>query len=302
MAPIAAKLNYNIYGFQIGGPVFIPKVYNTRQDKTFFFWNEEWRKLIQGNAPSLVNALPAADFPTAGSNLTYVSPKWAKTPVTLTVPVVGDPAWTARLAAACPTCVQGQPWPNQVVPAALFDSNALAYLASGIVPHPNTANDQFLGQASLPINVRDDIVRWDQRITDKYQLLAHYIHDSVSQAFPAPMVGWSTGSWPTITSTMSNPSNSAAIKLTATLSPNLLVEASLNYDGNIIDIVNSDSGKLPAGYQVNKFFNNGSTSAPGMNWGASMAFRRIRDRLPGTTLLKTLCPRGMFPIRLASMP
>ncbi len=24
-----AKLNYNIYGFQIGGPVFIPKVYNT---------------------------------------------------------------------------------------------------------------------------------------------------------------------------------------------------------------------------------------------------------------------------------
>jgi hypothetical protein len=178
------------------------------------------------------------------------------------------------------------------VPAALFDSNALAYLASGIVPKPNTANDQFLGQASLPINVRDDIVRWDQRITDKYQLLAHYIHDSVSQAFPAPMVGWSTGSWPTITSTMSNPSNSAALKLTATLSPNLLVEASLNYDGNIIDIVNGPLGELPAGYQVNKFFNNGSTSAPGMNWTGIYGVQENPGSAPWHNAAQDLMPKG----------
>ncbi len=163
--------------------------------------------------------MPAADFPTAGQNLTYVSPKFASSPVVLNVPTVGDPVWAAKLAAACPTCVQGQPFPGGVVPAALFDANAVAYLNSGIVPKPNTANDQFLGQASLPINVRDDVVRVDHRINDKYQILAHYMHDSVSQAFPAPMVGWSGGSWPTITSTLNNPSNSAAVKLTATINP-----------------------------------------------------------------------------------
>ena len=287
-----AKLNYNIFGFQLGGPVFIPKVYNTDKTKSFFFWNEEWRKLIQGNPPNLQNDLPAADFPTSGSSLAYVSPKWAKTPVTLTVPVVGDPAWAAKLAAACPTCVQGQPWPNQVVPASLFDSNALAYLASGIVPKPNTANDQYLGQASLPINVRDDVVRWDQRITDKYQLLAHYIHDSVSQTFPSPMVGWSGGSWPTITSTLDNPSNSAAIKLTATLSPNLLVEASINYDGNIIDIVNSPSGNLPAGYQVNKYFNNGSTSSPNMSWNGIYGVNETPGSAPWHNAAQDLMPKG----------
>ncbi|MGC2612988.1 MAG: TonB-dependent receptor [Terracidiphilus sp.] len=287
-----AKLNYNIFGFQLGGPVFIPKVYNTDKTKSFFFWNEEWRKLIQGNPPNLQNDLPAADFPTSGSSLAYVSPKWAKTPVTLTVPVVGDPAWAAKLAAACPTCVQGQPWPNQVVPASLFDSNALAYLASGIVPKPNTANDQYLGQASLPINVRDDVVRWDQRITDKYQLLAHYIHDSVSQTFPSPMVGWSGGSWPTITSTLNNPSNSAALKLTATLSPNLLVEASINYDGNIIDIVNSPSGNLPAGYQVNKYFNNGSTSSPNMSWNGIYGVNETPGSAPWHNAAQDLMPKG----------
>jgi hypothetical protein len=115
--------------------------------------------------------------------------------------------------------------------------------------------------------VRDDVARVDHRINDKFQILAHYMHDSVSQAFPAPMVGWSTGSWPTITSTLNNPSNSAAIKLTATISPTLLVETSLNYDGNIIDIVNSPSGNLPSSFSVNKFFSNGSKSAPSMNWG-----------------------------------
>src|SRR5215475_11428207 len=46
-------LNYNIYGFNIGGPLFIPKVYNTNKQKTFFFWNEEWRKINQGNTPNV---------------------------------------------------------------------------------------------------------------------------------------------------------------------------------------------------------------------------------------------------------
>jgi hypothetical protein len=286
-----AKLNYNIYGFQLGGPLYIPKVYNQDKTKTFFFWNEEWRKLIQGNPPSLANTLPAADFPTSGSNLNYVSPTFVAKPVVLNVPVVGDPAWAAKLAAACPTCVQGQPWPGQIVPAALFDANALAYLASGIVPKPNTANDQFLGQASLPIDVRDDVIRVDHRITDKYQLLAHYMHDSVSQAFPAPMVGWSTGSWPTITSTLSNPSNSAAVKLTATLSPSLLVEASFNYDGNIINIINSPSGNLPSGMQIDKYFNNGSTAAPAMNWGGNYGVQENTGSAPWHNAAEDYEPR-----------
>src|SRR5579859_6879841 len=126
-----AKLNYNIYGFNLGGPLFIPHAYNTDKKKTFFFWNEEWRKLIQGQSPSLVNDLPAADFPTTGQNLTYVSPGWSKTPITLKVPQIGDPAWATKLATYCPGCVQGSAFPGGVIPAGLFDNNALAYFASG---------------------------------------------------------------------------------------------------------------------------------------------------------------------------
>src|SRR5579872_3786967 len=36
----------NDFGYTIGGPVYIPHVYNVNKQKTFFFWSEEWRKDI----------------------------------------------------------------------------------------------------------------------------------------------------------------------------------------------------------------------------------------------------------------
>jgi len=34
----------NDWGYTIGGPVYIPGVYNTDKQKTFFFWSQEWRR------------------------------------------------------------------------------------------------------------------------------------------------------------------------------------------------------------------------------------------------------------------
>ncbi len=58
-------VKYNIYGLNVGGPLFIPKVYNSNKNKTFFFWNEEWRK-TSSVASSNNKTLPLADFPKAG--------------------------------------------------------------------------------------------------------------------------------------------------------------------------------------------------------------------------------------------
>src|SRR6185437_9680490 len=32
------------FGYTIGGPIYIPGVYNTNKQKTFFFWSQEWRR------------------------------------------------------------------------------------------------------------------------------------------------------------------------------------------------------------------------------------------------------------------
>ena len=34
----------NDFGYTLGGPVFIPGLYNTKRDKSFFFWSQEWRR------------------------------------------------------------------------------------------------------------------------------------------------------------------------------------------------------------------------------------------------------------------
>src|ERR1017187_2659789 len=277
-------LRYNIFGYNIGGPLYIPKFYNKDKQKTFFFWNEEWRKINQGNSPNIVSTLPTQDIPTAGADLTYVTPGFASSSTVngktqnpgIVVPFSGAAATAAGvqnvyfepcLAASVTNkdaCQQGlltqfgltpgQPFPNNTIPHQLFDSNAVLYLNSGILPKPNKANGQAVSEAQTPINVRDDVVRVDHKINDKWQILGHYLHDSVTQTSGGPELGWDWFSYNTVTSVLSNPSNSAALKLSGTINPNLLVEASINYDGNIINITNSANSNTPAGWGVNTFF------------------------------------------------
>lgn len=260
------KLNYNIFGGNVGGPIFIPKVYNNKHDRTFFFWNEEWRRLIQGSSPAQSPTLAAQDFPTAGQNLTWVAPAFASSPTLLVPSAVSDPAFAAKLAAN--GLVPGKPFPNNVIPANLIDPNAVAYLATGVIPKPNLANGYNLGSANQPIYVRDDVLRIDHRLTDKWQILGHYLHDSVTQAYSSPMLGWSGASYNTITSTLANPSNSAAIKLTGTITPTLLAEVSMNYDGNVINITNSPNADSPSALALSKFFSNGSKNLPNMHFSS----------------------------------
>ncbi len=212
-----------------------------------------------------MQTLPAADFPTERQDLHYVVPAFAPN-TKLVVPTVGDPAYNARLAALGLT--PGEPFPGNVIPASLFDPNAILYLNSGIVPKPNLGNDNIISSATQPINVRDDVVRIDHNFTDKWRILGHYLHDSVTQAYAQPMLGWSGANYNTITSTLSNPSNSAVIKLSGAINPQLLVEASMNYDGNVINITNSANSLAPSGWGVNRYFNNPSKNFPNMNWGA----------------------------------
>ena len=259
------KLNYNIFGGNIGGPIFIPGHYNVDKQRTFFFFNLEERRLIQGSSPNSVQTLAAADYPVAGTNLQYVAPAFASSTV-INVPVIGDPNFNAKLVAAgIPVPVAGQkpePWPNQVIPASFFDPNAIAYLNTGVVPKPNLTNGDNISSANQPIYVTDYVLRVDHKINDKYQLLGHYLHDAVNQSYAQPMLGWSGSSYPTISSVLNNPSYGAVVKLTGTLQPNLLIEATFNYDGNIIDITNSPNSLVPAGWSVNNFFNNGSKNLP----------------------------------------
>ena len=128
---------------------------------------------------------------------------------------------------------------------------ACIYLNAGIFPAVNVpAQDKNITAASNPISVLDTVLRIDHKFNDKWAILGHYMDDQVTQGYAAPELGWLWASFNTLTSTLSNPSQSAAIKLSGTINPNLLVEASINYDGNVLNIIPSANTFYPSSWNV----------------------------------------------------
>jgi len=260
--------HYNIFGANGGGPVIIPHVYNQNRNKTFFFWNEEWRRITSpaGEDAATMDPADLAGIK-SGQAFSYVPPAFSSSNQ-LVVPTVSTSSqyYTTKLAPLGLTpggCWDGSyqltskgaitctHLTGQQIPTSLWDANAVTYLTAGILPAPTNSNDFAQQTISLPLKIRDDIVRIDHNFNDKWRILGHYIHDSVQQNYAAPELGWTWASYNTLTSILSNPANSAAIKLSGTINPNLLVEASMNYDANQINITPSANSFLPSGWSVN---------------------------------------------------
>ncbi len=265
------EFRLNEPGGNIGGPLWIPHVYNNSRDRTFFFVNEEWRRLIQGSSPSIVNTIAANNFPTAGQSLAYTVPGNGSVPI---VPLTSDPAKLAIYAANGLT--PGQPFPSAagnagqvVIPAALIDQNAVLELNAGTFPKPNFGASQYISSIPQTTNVREDVVRIDHKINEKLQLMGHYLHDQTTQTYFPPL--WGDSSYPTVGTAMLNPSWSSTIKLTQTLSPNLLNETAFLYSGNYIKLSPVGISSKPAGWTGTSFFpdaNNAGNRLPEVQLGA----------------------------------
>lgn len=244
-------------GFNIGGPLTIPHVYNSNHNRTFFFWNEEWRKLIQGSAPSVKNAIMPQNFPTLNASLNYTLPS-ASIPVVPTLP--NNAAYNAALAVDLLTpggTFNKNADGTYVIPNNLIDQNAVRMLNAGTFPKANYNNNtQYIASVKQPENIREDAVRIDHTINSKFQLMGHYLHDAMARSYFPPL--WGSSTYPTVGTLMTNPSYTAAIKLTQTYSSNLLNETGVFYGGNKITLTpTANSGfafAQPSGWTATSFF------------------------------------------------
>jgi hypothetical protein len=224
-----AELRLNVFGFNAGGPVTLGKLYNPERKRTFFFYNQEWRRLIQGG---LTNQ-PVPDTSTYGGNFGAQAIK------------VPSAVAAAVLARNCPGgvlpagIVPGAPFPDNRIPACMISPNTTALLTAGIFPAPNTVTADgkptFIGGNNSPTNLTEEVVRMDHNFNDKLSIFGHFIAEQVSQGFGVSQ--WSGANVPTVGDTFGNPSYSAVLHATYTISPNLLNETAVNYNGNRINIV-----------------------------------------------------------------
>ncbi len=214
-------LRYNNFGFTIGGPVLIPKVYDGR-DKTFFFYSQEFRRVI--NYTTVTALVPttnerAGDF----SN----------------VPLPGGGTGPAAVCTSANTttgaCLKYGTKITNISPT------AQAYLKDiyAKVPLPNAAAGSGQDPHSYTYNQRNvynnaqEFVRIDQAIGSKLNVFYRYLHDSL----PTTEAGgiYVGGGLPgvQITNTKS-PGTMHLGHATYTFTPTLLMDAGYAYSSGAI--------------------------------------------------------------------
>ncbi len=239
-----AELRFHTFGFNVGGPLSLHP--NRSNPKTFFFYNMEWRRLIQGQILNQTVPL-ASTYPDAsGTGTGAIFPTAVKVPTNV-----------VSLGSNCPGgvppagIIPGSNFPNNTIPTCMIDANAVSLLNAGIFPKP-TSGTQFIGGNNTPTNVREEIVRIDHQFNDKLSVFGHFISDQVSQTFGTTQ--WSNDNVPTVFNTFGNPSYHAVVHATYTASPTLLNEVAFNYNGNRIHILPAGVVTAPSDFTFNRIF------------------------------------------------
>ena len=252
-----AELRQNTFGFNVGGPVDFWK----KEHKTFFFYNMEWRKYINGN--TLQQTVPLTDWYTGnfGSQVVNVPDSTVVAPSVLFANCPGGTAPTG--------ITQGSEFPGNQIPTCMISPNATALLSAGgafggIFPAPNTGN-QFIGGNNSPTNLREEIIRVDHNFSSKFSVFGHFVDESVSQTFGTSL--WNTSNTPVQGTFFGNPSYSGVIHTTYAIRPTLLNEVAFNYNGNRINITPTGLITAPSSFTFNRLFTgpNNDNRIPNIN-------------------------------------
>jgi len=199
--PNEAGVNHhNVYGFVIGGPVYIPKVYNEAKNKTFFFWSEDWHKITS-----------------AASSTTLNPPTTAEASGTFP----GD------ITAQYPAAVYDAATNTSTIPTSAFSKNSQVYLTNLLLPNANASGVLTFNQPSVS-DYRDDIVRIDHYFSDKLHFYARGMNDSFPQIDPSGL--WNGPQYPGAAKVAYNsPGRNVVGNLTWTISPKVVNELEFAY-------------------------------------------------------------------------
>jgi Carboxypeptidase regulatory-like domain/TonB-dependent Receptor Plug Domain len=229
----------NDFGYTIGGPLYIPHVYNTSKEKTFFFFSEEWRReIVPGQ--TFDQTLPSAQE--QQGNFSDVCPAAGSAVDTTDFP-------------DCPVNPKtGAYFPNNTVP---IDPNAKAILA--LLPQPNVGSGTSSYYQAAPSQFthwREELIRVDHNFNDKLRIFGRFIHDSWATQTPTPL--WGNGaSFPTVGTNFVGPGVSAVFNMTANISPTMLNEFTFSYTTDHIFLNAIGPAQRPASMTMTGLYDNG---------------------------------------------
>ena len=244
--PTVPLLKYNNFGFSVGGPVYIPKLYNGR-NKTFFFANIDWN--WQGNQTQFLDILPtpaqrAGDY--SGTSIT-----------------LKDPA-------------TGAPFPGNVIPTSRIDPNAAKYAA--IYPALNfhdAIGDNYFANSPGSNHTHQWTLKMDHNFTDKYRISARWTQNKIDNLY-----GIAPG-FPHFQEENPNVASHLTVAQTSTLRPNLINDFNLVRIANRLQ--NQFPGALTpqeTGINIPELFPINAQTYP----LGQLALSSIPQRIPGISL------------------
>jgi outer membrane receptor protein involved in Fe transport len=242
------------FGYTIGGPVFIPHVYNENKEKTFFFWSQEWRR---ERTPAATNA---TQVPTNAERMGDFSDACPDaTGSTANCPL--EPALLNGL----PNPLAGKPFPNNQVP---IDTAHGADALVQLIPAPTSESGGVGTWQAFPISPvtwREELIRVDHNFNSNWRAMFRYIHDSWSTIYPNPL--WTGGtSFPTLQTNFNGPSVGMVARLTSTLSPTLVNEFVASYTTDHINLTLVGPWQRPSTMTFGLFPNNGGGKISGISF------------------------------------
>jgi hypothetical protein len=147
--------HYNQFGYNIGGPFYIPHKLNSDKSKFFWYWAQEW---VRYRYTDTATWTVPSDLMRQGNFSELLSPTnyfYGK------AKVITDPT-------------SGNPFPGNIIPQAQLSQNGLgilkAYPVANFANNPLGGNGNFYTAAIHPQNQRKDTLAVDLNLTDKQRL------------------------------------------------------------------------------------------------------------------------------------
>lgn len=142
------ELRFNNFGWNLGGPIFIPGHFNRDRDKLFFFVGGDFKRLRQGSTNTWAVPTPA--------NLSGNFSGLSKLP--------NDPT-------------TGAPFPGGIIPQNRFSQNSVRLLRNYPAPNFSGAGGNYVFNIVSPLDTNEWIYKVDYNISSRNQLNFHYVHD-----------------------------------------------------------------------------------------------------------------------------
>ncbi|HUS08524.1 MAG TPA: carboxypeptidase regulatory-like domain-containing protein [Bryobacteraceae bacterium] len=170
-----APYRYRISGYTIGGPVFVPKVFNTSKEKFFFFWSQEYTGVKRDYGVRFINT------PTELERNGDFSRSFDVNGALITI---RDP-------------LTGQLFPGNIIPQNRFNQLGRTFL--NFMPVPNYTDPDprnryrwnYRSQYSGGVPRRNDIVRTDANLSPSFRLYYRFGKDRDNLL--QPWNSWQTG-------------------------------------------------------------------------------------------------------------